>query len=189
MEFGVCPFVLPKTITEEAGLSIIPYGSAGFDEDMELSEDLVLRVEAAMDLAGGIALLIHPQKSIKLLFDIISSVVSNTIPPSSGSFTASLKTLGGNDSKTVLIGSNTGSRLEFSSVSTKAGVRVDSTRDIDTYIEFELKDGAIIIKAGMMLIPFSVHFYRADGLSTQFSLQLGFSTSQGFYFGGTTDSR
>ena len=86
MQFGVCLYMLPKTGTEEAGLSIIPYGSAGFDEDMELRDDLVLQVKAAMDLAGGIALLIRPGKSIKLLFDIVSSVASNTTPPSSGSF-------------------------------------------------------------------------------------------------------
>ena len=86
MKFGVCLFMLPRTATEEAGLSIIPYGSSGLDKEMELSENLVLRVEAAMDLAGGIALLIRPGKNIKFLFDIISSVASTTEPPSSDSF-------------------------------------------------------------------------------------------------------
>jgi hypothetical protein len=186
MKFGVCGFMLPRTATDEAGLSIIPYGSSGFDKELALSKNLLLQIEAAMDLAGGIALLIRPGKSIKLLFDIISSVASNTAPPSSSSFAIALKTQGAEDSKTILIGSDTGSRLEFSSVSTKAGVRVDSTRDIDAYIEFELKDGGIIIKAADDADSFLSSLLPSDGLSTQFSLQLGFSTRQGFYFGGSS---
>ena len=186
MEFGVRFFILPKTATEEAGLSVMPYGSVNFDEDMELSEDLVLRVEAALDLAGGIALLIRPGKNLKFLFDIISSVASNTTPPSSDSFGIALETRRADDSKTVLIGSNTGSPLEFSSDSTKAGVRVDSTRDIDAFIEFELKDGGIIIKADDDVDSFLSSLLPADGLSTQFSFQLGFSTKQGFYLGGSS---
>lgn len=187
MKLGVCLFMLPKTATEEAGLSIIPYGSGRFDEDMNLTEDLVLQIEAAMNLAGGIALLIRPREGIKLLFDIISSVASGTVPPSSGSFAISLKTQSGDDSKSVLIGSNTGSRLEFSSVSTKAGVRVDSAGDIDAYVEFELINGGITIKAAADdADSFLSSLIPPDGFSVQFSPTLGFSTRQGFYLVGSS---
>jgi Family of unknown function (DUF6603) len=184
--FAVCLFTLPRTPTDEAGLSIIPYGNNGFDKELELSDDLMLKIEATMDLAGGIALLIRPGKSINLLYDIISSVSSGTEPPSSDSFAVALKSRGGGDSKTILIGSNTGSRLEFSSVSTKGGVRLDSTRNVDAFIEFELKDGAIIIKAADDADSFLSSLLPRDGFSSQFSLTVGFSTRQGFYFAGSS---
>ena len=153
-------------------------------------EDLVLRVESRHRRLGRRhRSLDPPPEDIDLLFDIISCCFVQHSTPLIGLLRGSLKTLGANDSKTILIGSNTGSRLEFSSVSTKAGVRVDSTRDIDTYIEFELKDGGIIIKAADDADSFLSSLLPRDGLSTQFTLQLGFSTRQGLYFGGRQRTR
>src|SRR5207249_2683104 len=94
LKLGVCLFMLPKTETEEAGLSIIPYGSERFEEDLVLDDNLVLQVKAAMDLAGGIAVLIRPDKDIKLLFDIFTSVSSTKPPPSSDSIMVALKSQG-----------------------------------------------------------------------------------------------
>jgi hypothetical protein len=185
LKLGVCLFMLPKTSTEEAGFAILPYGSGQFDEEMELSETLVLAVEVAIDLSGGIALLVRPNKDIELLVDIISSVQSGTAPPSSGAMAIALKTQNRGDARTVLIGSDTGSRLEFASVSTKAGVQIDSLKQLDAYIEFELKDGGIIIDAADDADSFLSSLLPREGMSIDFSFLIGFSTGQGCYFGGS----
>lgn len=185
LNLGVCLFMLPKTASDEAGLAIVPYGNGEFDEEMELSENLVLQVKTAVNMAGGIGLLIRPGKGIELFVDIISSSTPPSASSASGSIAIALKTQSSEDAKTVLIGSKTGSRVEFASVSLGTGVRFNSNQDIDAYSEFELKDGGIIIKAGEDADSFLSSLLPEDGFSVDFSILLGFSTSQGFYFGGS----
>ena len=123
LNLGVCLFMLPQTANDEAGLAILPYGNGEFDEEMELSENLVLQVKAAMNLAGGVGLLIRPDKGIKLFVDIFSPAMSAAVSSTSGELAIALKTQSSGEPKTVLIGSKTGSRVEFASVSLKTGVR------------------------------------------------------------------
>jgi hypothetical protein len=184
-ELGLSAFMLPRTATDQAGFALLPYGSGEFDADFALTEDLTLQVDAAMDLSGGIGILVRPNKDIQFLFDIISALGSGNLPPSSGSIALSLKYQNSEGGKTVLLGSATGSRLEFASISTKAGVRFDTAKKLDVFTEFDLKDGGLVINAGSDSDSFLSSLLPADGFSIDFSLILGFSTSQGFYFGGS----
>ncbi|MHC4074696.1 MAG: DUF6603 domain-containing protein, partial [Planctomycetota bacterium] len=185
LNLGVCLFMLPQTANDEAGLALLPYANGEFDEEMELSENLVLQVKAAMNLSGGVGLLIRPDKGIKLFVDIFSPAVSAAASSTSGELAIGLKTQSSDEPKTVLIGSDTGSRLEFASVSTRAGVRFDSNNNLDAFFEFELKDGGIIIKAADDADSFLGSLLPEDGFSIDFSLLGGFSTGQGLYFGGS----
>lgn len=58
LSLGVGLFMLPETSAEGAGFSILPYGKGEFDEEMELGENLTLQVKAAINLSGGVAILV-----------------------------------------------------------------------------------------------------------------------------------
>jgi hypothetical protein len=184
-ELGVSAFMLPRKASEQAGFAILPYGNGEFDAEFELGEDLTLGVEAAMQLSGGIGILVRPDMDIEFLFDIIPSGASGTSSGAASTLAVSLKYQNSEGEKTVLLGSATGSRLEFTSVSAKGGVRLDTAKTTDVFAEFDLKDGGIVINAGDDSDSFLSSLLPEDGFSINFSLVLGFSTNQGFYFGGS----
>jgi hypothetical protein len=142
---GVGLFLLPETAAAKPGFALLPYGSGKFEEDINLTDDLVLKVAGGMDLDGGVGILVRPGQAIQVKVDIIPAGGKS---PSAGVVAIALETSREEDSKTLLIGSEDGSRFEIGSVSLKVGTRVDSLSKNDVYTELECKNAAIVIKPG-----------------------------------------
>lgn len=185
-EMGIGLFMLPETTTAKPGFSILPYGKGTVYLEIDLTDELALKIEGGLDLTAGIGILVRPNQDIEVLVDIIPSVDSGVAPPSSGFLAISIQNQASADAKLVLIGSEGGSRFEVGVVSLKGGARIDSAGGKDVYSEFELKDAAIVIKPGAgEADSFLSSLLPKNGFSIDFSLLLGFSASQGFYFGGS----
>lgn len=184
-EAGVGLFVLPETAALKPGFSLLPYAEGSFSESIPLTEQLQLIIEAGFDLTLGVGVIVRPDQPIDFVTDIIPSSETATAPPSSGFMTIGVQNGGQSDAKTVLIGSPTGSRFETSVISLKGGVRVDSASKNDVYAEFNLTDAAVVISPGEDSDSFLSTILPEDGFAIDFSLLLGFSNSQGFYFGGS----
>lgn len=184
-EAGIGLFILPETPALKPGFAILPYAEGDISETIDLSETFQLVFELGFDLTLGVGVIVRPERGIDFVTDIIPSVDSGTAPPSSGFMTIGVQTRGSTENKTVLIGSPESSRFEVGLVSLKGGVRVDSASDLDVYGEFDLQDAAIVISPGNDADSFLSSLLPEDGFSIDFSLLLGYSKSQGFYFGGS----
>lgn len=184
-EAGIGLFVLPETAAVKPGFSILPYAEGSFTEAIPLTDELQLVIEAGFDLTLGVGVVVRPDRPIDFVTDIIPSSGSGTAPPSSGFMTIGVQNSAEPESKTVLIGSPTGSRFETSVISVTGGVRIDSASATDVFAEFKLSDAAVVIAPGGDADSFISSLLPEDGFAIDFSLLLGVSSSQGFYFGGS----
>jgi hypothetical protein len=182
-KLGVELFLLPETAAAKPGFALLPYGSGEFSKDIKIADKLVLKVEGGMDLEGGVGILVRPGQAVEVAVDIIPA---GGKAPSAGVVAIALETTGGADSKTMLIGSEDGSCFAIGAISLKGGARVDSLGNNDVYIELKCRDAAMVIKPGVgEADSFLSSLLPKDGFTIDFSILLGFSTSQGFYFGGS----
>ena len=183
-EMGIGLFILPETAGAKPGFAILPYGKGTVYQELDLSEEVVLRVQGDIDLTAGVGILVRPDQGIQVLVQIIPSVDEGVAPPSSGSLAVSLQNRASATERQLLFGSEGSSRFEVGTISIEVGARTPSDRNPAVYTEFEMRNASLVIDLGdadallRSLLP-------EDGFALDFNLRLGFSSSQGFYFGGS----
>jgi hypothetical protein len=185
VEAGIGVFMLPASGTDKAGLAILPYVQGLAATELELTENITLIFEAGFDLTAGVGLLVRPDQPPKLLFDLIPSAGSGAAPPSSANMNIGIVAAGTGGERIVILGSADASRFDMARASAKGGARVDSTGKLDAFVEVDLDDAQIVVKPGDDSDAFIAKMLPADGIKVGFGLVVGFSSGQGFYFGGS----
>jgi hypothetical protein len=154
------------------GLVARPEGTAALNQAFQLTPTLSLLLEAGITLDGGIAIQIRPAEvSLK-----------------QGGLQAEARVMTGlqiqKDERILLLGTETGNRIDLKSMSGKIGLRLASGNTLEFLGEIALAEGRIIIKnAGgdgflNKLLP-------KDGIEAPFDLTIGWSSAQGVYFAGS----
>jgi hypothetical protein len=181
LEAGVGLFMLPETATAKPGFAVLPYGTAGIHEGVDLSELVHLAVDGTVQLDGGIGALVRPAKDIELLTGFGPGT------PSAASGTVSIALRVGKDGEpTVLIGTADASHFELVSTSALGGARFHSSGKYEVFVELGIQGAKIVVKPGPDdSDSFLAKLLPADGLSIGTDLTVGFSTTQGIYFGGS----
>lgn len=178
---GMGLFVLPETASAKPGFALLPFGTAGFDQEVDLSERLALSVHGDLDLTGGLGILVRPSRDVAL----VAGLASGAPVPASGRLAFQLRMTNGAVPLT-LIGSPEASRFELAGVSTTSGARLSSDGKLDVFVEFALERSRIVIKPDDGDVDgFLATLLPADGLQIDASLTVGFSTARGLYFSGS----
>jgi hypothetical protein len=185
VEVGVGLFMLPASGADKAGFAILPYAEGIAETELELTENISLLFEAGFDVTAGVGLLVRPDQPPKLLVDLLPSAASGTAPPSSANMNIAIVARGAGEERLVILGAADASRFDMASASAKGGARVDSTGKLDAFVEVEVDDAQIVIKPGSDSDAFIDKLLPADGITVGFDLVVGFSSGQGFYFGGS----
>lgn len=180
-EIGVGLFALPETSAAKPGFAVLPYGSAHANVSVDLSEMLKLVVDGSVQLDGGIGALVRPDKDIELLTGFGPGT------PSAASGTVSVALRVGNDGDpVVIIGSADASHFELVGASALGGARFHSSGKYEGFVEFGVQGAKLVIKPGPgESDSFLASLLPGDGLSIGTDLTVGFSTTQGLYFGGS----
>ena len=177
--FGL--FILPETAAAKPGFALLPFATAGFEEEIEISDQLSLSFQGGLDLAGGAGILVRPDRDVEFVLGLASGAPS----PASGNLAIVLK-LTSAGTPFTLVGDPDASRFELAGVSTTAGTRLSSSGKLDVFAEFALEKGRIVIKPGAgMLDGFLATLFPANGLQLETSLTVGASSEQGIYFSGS----
>lgn len=181
LEAGVGLFLLPETAAAKPGLAVLPYGSANVKQGIDLSEFVHLAFDGTVQVDGGIGALVRPSKDIELLTGFGPGT------PSAASGTISIALRVGKEGKpTVILGSADASHFELVAASALGGARFHSSGKYEIFVELGLEGAKIVIKPGPDdADSFLATLLPGEGLSIGTDLTVGFSTTQGIYFGGS----
>jgi hypothetical protein len=178
---GVGLFLLPETAANKPGFALLPYATAGFESEVEISDGLTLGFKGSVDVKGGLGALVRPDKDIQFL----AGFPSGTPAAVSGTLALLLR-LSQPGAPIVVIGRPDASRFEFGAITTEAGTRFHSGGKFEVFTEFNLQDGKIVVKPSEDdKDGFIAKLLPAEGLEIGIKLTVGFSTTQGVYFGGS----
>ena len=172
--FGLELYILPQTATSFAGFAILPYASGDLAEDIPLSDSLTMHIRGQAQAAGGFAILFRPNNPLGL---------STGAPGISANFSFGLSTQNPTGGKQLLLGSATGSRLEYSSLGFTVGLRTDSAAT-SFYGEVSLADGDIVIEPGADADSFLTQLLPSN-LTVDASITVGLDSRLGVYFSGS----
>ena len=180
-EAGVGLFILPETAAAKPGFAVLPYGTGGVHQGVDLSDILHLAVDGTVRLDGGIGALVRPGKDIELLTGFGPGT------PSAASGTVSIALRAGKEGEpTVVIGTADASHFEIIGASALGGARFHSRGKYEVFVELGVQGAKIVIKPGPDdSDSFLAKLLPAEGLSIGTDLTVGFSTTQGLYFGGS----
>lgn len=176
---GAGLFILPETPGDKPGFAIMPFLSGELEETIEITDKLSLAIKAALDLTGGVGILVRPGKDITAFAGLDSG--------SPGSISGVLSLLfaaNGASEPFILIGKRDASRLEIGTVSAEAGTRFHNKGKFEVFTEFGIQQGKIVIKADGA-DGFLSQLLPEEGINVGFDLTVGFSSTQGLYFGGS----
>ena len=178
-EVGVGLFLLPETAAAKPGFAVMPYGSAGIDLEIGLSELLTLVIGGTVKLDGGVGALVRPDKDLEFLVGFGPGT------PSAASGTLSISLVVGAGEPMVLLGDPEASRFELDGASALGGVRFHSSGKFEVYVEAAVEGARIVIQPGDDSDSFLATLLPPEGLTIGTDLTVGFSTTQGLYFGGS----
>lgn len=178
---GVGLFLLPETAGAQPGFALLPFATGKFETELPISDDVTLGFKGDVDLTGGVGALVRPGKDIQFMAGFQSG------SPSALSGNLGILFKVGKDSEPVIIiGSADASNLQFATVSVEGGTRFHTGGKFEVFTEFALDGGKIVVKPGPNERDgFLAQLLPADGLRVDFDLVVGFSTTQGLYFGGS----
>ncbi len=180
LDVGVGLFALPETATEKPGFAVLPYASAGVEQGFALGEFVTLDVDGSVRLDGGVGALVRPDKGIELLTGFGPGA------PSAASGTLRIALRVSSDGEPIIVlGTADASRFEFVSASALGGVRFHSSGAYEVYVEFALDGAKIVVKPGDDADSFLATLLPGEGITIGTDLTVGFSTTQGIYFGGS----
>ncbi len=177
---GVGLSLLPETATDKPGLAIMPFFAGEFEQSISITEKLSLAIKTAIDAKGGIGIIIRPGKEISAFVGL-----NNGTPGNITGVLSLLFGLNGESDPYILIGKRDASRLEIGGVSTEGGTRFHSGGKFEVFTEFGIHQGKIVIKGDNESDGFLAKLMPEDGINVDFDMVLGFSTTKGFYFGGS----
>lgn len=177
---GFSLFLLPETANRKPGFALLPFASGEFDEFFGITENLELGFEGGLDLTGGLGILVRPNRDIELLKGFGAGNPSSV----SGHLLFVLR-LSNPDEPFLLLGKREGSRMELAGVSSKIGTRLSSTGKFEILSEFALEQGKIVVKPDPEDTDgFLAKILPPEGITLNFDLGVGFSSTHGFYFVG-----
>jgi hypothetical protein len=176
---GLDFYVLPPTAAAVPGIAILPYIIGNADTTISLTDELSLILKAQFDLSGGILVSIRPNQPLTLQTGILSGA-----PGTAGAFSATLQDAVTGGQKTLLIGTEDASRMEYSALGLTVGVRTDS-KGTSFYAEGALTDGAIVIVPGADADGF-IATLLPSSMSVDASVRIGFDSRAGVYFSGSS---
>ena len=180
-EAGIGLFMLPETASAKPGFAVLPYGSAGIHQGIDLSDTLHLAIDGTVQLDGGIGALVRPGKDIELL----TGFGPGTPSAASGTLSIALR-VGKEGEPIVIIGTADASHFAIAGASALGGARFHSGGKYEVFFELGLQGAKIVIKpAPDEADSFLAQLLPPDGLSIATDLTVGFSTVQGLYFGGS----
>lgn len=178
---GIGLFLLPETANGKPGLALLPFASAGVEEEIVLSDRLTLGFEGGIDLTGGVGILIHPDRDIEFKVGFGSSTPSSA----AGNLAIALR-LANAGAPFILLGSPDASRFEVTGVSAIAGAHLASNSKFELFIEFAFQSGNIVIQPGPDAMDgFVARLLPREGIRVRVDPTVGFSSKQGLYFGGS----
>ena len=178
---GVGLYLLPETAAGKPGFALLPYANGSFEEDIQISDAIALGFKGGLDMAGGLGVLVRPNKDIEFFSGLASGAPSAV----SGNLSVLLK-VGTPGAPIVLIGRPDASRLEFGRISAEGGTRFHSGGKFEVFSELALQDGKIVIKpAPEEKDGFLAKLLPADGLQIKVDPVVGVSSTQGVYFSGS----
>jgi hypothetical protein len=181
LEAGVGLFMLPETAAAKPGFAVLPYGTAGIHQGVDLSDLVRLVADGTVQLDGGVGALVRPGKDIELL----TGFGPGTPSAASGTVSIALR-VGKEGEPTVIIGTADASHFELLGASALGGARFHSSGKYEVYVELGVQGAKIVIKPGPDdCDSFLATLLPGDGLSIGTDLTVGFSTTQGLYFGGS----
>ena len=180
-EVGVGLFLLPETATAKPGFALLPYGSAGLELDIGLSAQLTLAIGGTVALDGGVGALVRPDQGVQFLIGFGPGT------PSAASGTLTVGLLAGEvGAPMILLGKADESRFELGGASVTGGTRFHTGGKFEVFVEFAVSGAKIVIKpAAGGSDSFLASLLPGDGLTIGTDLTVGFSTTQGLYFGGS----
>ena len=176
-EGGIKFAPLPKVGQLKPGIAILPYSNADLSQEFQLGPNLKLSLKGDLDLAEGLAVKVRPFEPIEIVKGFAGE---GSIEPVSGNLTIRLDYENEFETPMVLLGSGDGSRFELRRLSGEGGVRLNSEAEL--FVDLELDDAKIVIKAGED--GFLSKVLPPDGITSNFDLAVGISTTRGFYFRG-----
>ena len=181
LEAGVGLFMLPETAAAKPGFAVLPYGSANVQQGVDLSDMVHLAIDGSVQLDGGIGALVRPGRDIELLTGFGPGT------PSAASGTVSIALRVGKDGEPIVIlGAADASHFEIVRASALGGARFHSSGKYELFVELGVQGAKIVIKPGPdESDSFLATLLPGDGLSIGTDLTVGFSTTQGVYFGGS----
>ncbi len=182
LEAGISLFPLLSDGVNAPGISILPYLQGAFNEEIQIGQDLFLRIIAALEFQGGVAVKLIPQQGIETFWGLNN--------PTSGAYVdGELKMQLINEDKSGapinLIGEPQGTRLEYGSMSLLLDLNINSGGAKELKFELEMTDFLLAVEPSegdsflRKILPF-------DGIEAKSTLALGFSSVNGFYFRGSS---
>ncbi len=179
LNLGFGLYLLPETASAKPGFAVLPVGSAAFNEQFALTDEITLSLSGEVDLTSGVGLFVRPDQDVSFT----SGLASGAPAPISGMLALQLKVQPADP--IVIVGSAEASGLQIGGASTTGGVRLDGAGGREVFTEFATEGGKIVINpAAGDADGFLASLLPAGGLNTPFDLRVGFSTTKGLYFGG-----
>ncbi|OUL36552.1 DUF6603 domain-containing protein [Nostoc sp. 106C] len=166
--------------SQKPGIAIMPAFNGILDVKMNLGPDIAVKIGSQLDFQGGVGLIIRPERPITILTGFNQA---NTATTASGRITVVVDRSNFDNQPIVIIGSSSGTRLEYRKIGGTGGVSLDNQNRVDIFAEFEAKGLKFIFK------PDGDSFIRkllpGEGFALETNLILGISYLHGFYFLGS----
>jgi hypothetical protein len=178
---GVGLFPLDKAGSSKPGLVLLPFARGEFKTEMEIAEQLFFQTVTALSVDGGIGVGLRPNEGLKMVLGFDSTGSPSQV---SGELKLILINKDASGTPIILLGSAEGSHIEYKSLALMGGVALHSDAGAVLFVETELKEAKIVIKAGEG-DGFLQKVLPPDGLTANFDLAVGLSTRQGVYFRGS----
>jgi hypothetical protein len=183
-ETGLALAPIPATGAALPGFAAMPYASETIDVAFEITETLTLVLEAAFDVAGGIAVVVRPDTEPELRVDLLGT--PGSVGAASARLAVGLDAHGAEGGRLLIVGAPTASRFDAANASVTGGARMDAAGKLDAFVEVVLNDGRIVVAPG----PgegdgFLAKVLPPEGLTFGVALSVGLSSAQGLYFGGS----
>ena len=179
---GVQLLLRPATATRGDALALLPYANVDTSQQIALTDMLSLAISGDADLTKGVSLTFAPASGTELESGFLGGTANS---PAKIQAELTITPLA-NTTERVLFGTADGSRLAVSSACLIAGATLVSTSELDAFVELDLQNLHIVVKpdAGDS-DSFLGSFLGSNGISTQLSLGLRFSSVTGFHFTGS----
>ena len=172
---------LPEDGGKKPGFALMPGFNGVLNFKMQLGPDISVIIKSDLDVQGGVALLVRPDRPIEMLLGFNQSGAP-THATGSASVVVERSATG---EPILLLGSPNETRLQLKGLSGTGGIRLDSDNSVDVFAEFELKGLEFILKPSnpdgfiAKIFPGEAQF--------GFDLTTGFSYLRGFYLRGAAN--
>jgi hypothetical protein len=180
LKAGAGLYLMPETPSAKPGFAVMPFFNGQLEAAIAITDQLSLAIKAALNIDGGVGIIVRPGKDIQAFAGLDGGSPSAI----TGLISLLFSARGGRE-PFILIGKREASRLEIGVVTAEAGTRFHSQGKFEVFTEFGIQQGKIVVKADGA-DGFLSQLLPGDGINVGFDLTLGFSTTKGFYFGGSS---